>query len=95
LKILRIGDFGIKEAYIDFLVFLPARVDFHLIAAEEAGKRLETELKELEKEHAVEFEADDGLERATGLCDVTDLTITKDESKMPLLYRISGSLTKI
>jgi len=93
---LKMDDLEVRENYIHHIAFPLGRVWFYLIAPEEEGKRLETKLTQLKEQHAIEFSAtnSDG-ESSTGLCNLKQLSIHRDTSKAPVLYRIHGELELI
>jgi len=95
LKELKIDDLDVDEAYIVHIFFAIGGPRVSIVAPEDQGKRIAERLKELESEHALEFVAQDGAKRRTGLCDIRDLKIEEDASKTPILYRITCVLQTI
>ena len=94
----KIGNLDVDRPYIKLVVFSvgDTPVHFELIAPEDAGKNLQNRLKELEKESAIIYEAEEYNGRTlSGLCDIVDLKIEIDTSKAPALYRISGRLKMV
>jgi len=95
---LKVGNLEVDRPYIKLVLFVlgDTPVHFELIAPEDAGKNLESKLREFEKESAIIYEAEDYKgQEMSGLCDIVDLEVAKDESKAPALYRISGKLKMV
>jgi hypothetical protein len=103
LRRLELGNQTIPEHFLQHIVISAGRVgvSFGIVAPEEDGKRLEDELRRLEKEHAIRYFASEDsafigpLRSGPGLCDIINLTIEKDTSRVPVLYRIRGQLSLV
>jgi hypothetical protein len=100
LRRLELGNLKIPEHFLKYIAISTGTlgVNFQIVAPEEDGKKLENELKRLEKEHAIRYFANEdsafigALRSGPGLCDIINLTVEKDESRVPVIYRISGQL---
>lgn len=72
----------------------PIGVHFNLVAVEEEGMKLERKLQDLQQKQPVKFIAQGGLrdDVIKGLCKIVNLRTEKDETKVPVIYHIDGSL---
>lgn len=103
MQSLELGNLKIPEHFLHYVVISigTVGVNFEILAPEEDGKQLENEFRRLEKEHAIRYfaSADSAflgtLHSGPGLCDIINLTIEKDTSRVPVLYRIRGQLSLV
>jgi len=94
---LKVGDVQVDPSYIRYVVISgTGSVNFQLLALEEEGKRLERELRRFEAAGGVECSAqDDRGEPVNGLYEVKVISVEKDSTKIPVRYRIRGSLQQL
>jgi len=95
LRSLNLENLQIEQHFLKYVVISGGTVGVHfaIVAPEQDGKRLETELRKLEKEHALKYFArEDGplgtMTSGPGLCDLVNLKIERDTSSVRVLYRI-------